>query len=1068
MTSFFTIAKIDLGDAELLITSDSAITLFKDSDSLEQMRFSTPCLGVSVPARSVDMVGRSASAGSASISLSTEIFDAIDYIASGGSIVGKEVEVRLVYDSEFYEDSYLGYRGVITSFKLDVDEGKVDLDIGPDFVSVDKSFPESKVGDEGRFPDAPEGTKSRAIPVIYGHVKKVPVPIVGFFGESARIAIASHHVYGSDEKRGFVKIGTTPKGDLKEHYEIQFRTDSLGQPYSYIDIPKDLWDDSIYLVELHGKTSSNGRAISRLGDTIQDLWLSYAGGSLRNFDAARVSKSTPLLNSIRVGLAITESVVGQSVIDIVAGRLQNMPVRLCYDRGLFAWESVFWPRVGSGSKPFTFGLDSVQRSSLEITPLDQIRNRFRFKMSFDAKFNETSETRMVDQSNSQSLMNSVSLFGETSIEEVDLSDATDKLGAGIAIDNIIRTRSNPRITITYSGCDSEFLNEALGGCWSITDESCGLNSAEFVLVSVAPEVQSGSVSLTFLSVEDVNTTLRKSRESALALVVSSISSESQSENNQSESENNQGEEQGQAQDPDRYGVYLQILQGSNDTAASIFTSASYVGIRTSEMNSGDLSEREGYEIILVNNANPWQVLVSHPTQTAAYGTEQYLSASRIPFEYTYMNIVKGRKEDVFTNMQVYPLDENFSRINGARFAVRGYMRLGELPVAIMNHNIKPDSDLISDKIGYAYLSISKSSVPMRPDPRTVDGVENQIRHFEYGHNIIWRNHPGLWPRGKLTGHHLAAFGNYNVGFDVTEDRLSDRLMLTTDITYFQDTYPGDGDNSRTFMRLSDEDIWKNDWYGESWSSFSEEARRQRYNRGDGLANGSNIGTQIAHPDVSGSTASGPSSFDTMSVIGFITPKILRRLGISEVILKGQAPLPTMKVSLVVLKFEESTFVHDQFNPSQNWNSIGAPFAVNSKKFIIQGGDTDKPYFVIGKREDASSTSERWWLFVTKIGHDTELDTSESMVISNNTRANQHTITPYSSLSGYHACALDTEFTFNIYDAIVEGTTELTDSNGKKWLVQQKHSTTSHSNSQMNHVFITPVNHSDEPGNFNWT
>lgn len=1062
MNQFFTIARIDLGSSEVLVTSDAPVTLLKDD---LEVSFSVPSLGITVPARSVDMIGTSASSGSATISLSTQTFDAIGHLASGGSIIRKEVEIRLAYDESNYEDCYLAYRGVVSSFDINVDEGSVNLNVGPDFVSVDKSFPESTVGDEGRFPDAPEGTKSRAVPVVYGHVKKMPVPIVGYFGESARLAIASHNVFGSLKKPGMVQIGTTPSGDLVDYYRVQTGNDDLGGYYSFIEIPKSIWDDSVYIVEMEGKTSSNGNAISRLGDMLNDLWSTYAGGSLRTLDSARISKSTNFLNSIRVGVAITESVSGQSVIDIVAGRFRNLPVRLCYDRGLFAWESVSWPSSNHGDGSFRFGIDSVQRSSMTITSLDQVRNRFRFKMSFDAKFNESSETRLVDQSNNPSLRTSVSLFGETPLEEIDLSDATDKLGAGIAIESIVRSRSNPRITVTYAGCDADFLREPLGKSWFITDKDAGLNSSSFVLVAVTPEVSSGTVSLTFISVDDVNTTLRKSRQASEVIVSSQQSSG--------------GEGGGQLEQPyqeNRYGVFLKCMNGP-DTTSSEFKAATYLGFRTPHTNftnSNDLSTREGYEIILRNTESSWLVLDPHPTATHPYAQRQYLSTARIPFEFTSNTLVKGNKDHIIPGLEVFPLDENFSRYpsSSTKFQVMAFMRVGQTIQAIINSSAKNPTHTVdlgsNNYIGYGTLSLTGRSGTFYHYPRTIDGVQNQIRYFDKGHNIIWRNTPDLWTATALPGIHHQFFGMWSNTFESRDSDLNSRCMLVTDIDYFSDTT---GRTSRSLQSLTDSDVWKNDFYGLDYGSMTSQELDSKVNLGS-AGIGANLGSQTSAAAVSGSTYTGPISYyDSMGVRGFITNRTLSRLGTNIQKFKGTDPYPTRSLKLQILKFPSTTFVNDRFNYPQHWDYIGAPFAQNNIKFIVQNSDTDKPYYVIGKLEDSSSTTEKYWLFVTKIGHDLEVDGSYSMEIRNPNGTNPHTITPTSTLSGYHLAGHVTSFTMTKYNAIVDGTTILTDSNSNKWLVQQKNSTVTNSSNNTfhyNHVFVTPVNHANEPGTFSWT
>tara|TARA_B100000927_G_scaffold278034_1_gene260289 strand:- start:41992 stop:45159 length:3168 start_codon:yes stop_codon:yes gene_type:complete len=1055
MKPFSTIVRMHLGGFYINMTTEGPVHIVDNEVDQNLMIFDVPVNGVTPPARSVDFIGTGVSSGSLQFAISLSDFDAISHIASGGKIIDSIVECKLVFDDRYYDECYTAFKGVVTSIQVDVEEHIVSINAGPAFKKVDTQFPATSVGDDKRFPDSPEGTRSRAIPVIYGMCRRVPVPIVAYLdsGKVARILLASHPVFGSRERPGFVQIGNNKLGDMVEYYEVSEGVDGLGAFYSYIDIPSEHWDDSVYIVSMFGKLSSSGGPIERLGDTLDDIWASYANASSEYFDSARARRASRKLNSIRVAMALTEAQNKQSVIDIVAGRLQNMPLRLSFDRGMFAWDAVFWPSSDQSSgNRVIFESNALQRGPVQITDTQSIANKFRFKMSFDARFQESSETRMVDHTSSNLLNLSKSLFGETSIEEIDISDASDKSGAGIAIDNIIRSRSVPRLTVSYSGMSPTLLDSELGQLWKIDDAEAGLRDSPAVLVGVKPEVETGTTSLSFVTLEDYYTTLRKSAQEIIE--VSAIAASNQQQEEQEEEE--------QEQETKRYGVYLQLTDTYGD-AASVFQSASYIGIRTHVTNSGDLSEREGYEVILENDGSYWQILESHPTQTSSIAKFQYIHASLIPFEYTSFNIVKGQKKNVLINMQVYPLDQNFARIATPRFNVKGFMRLGQTVLGIMNDDVQISTMLGSHKIGYGYLNVAGSGYGFSFLPRTIDGVENQIRYFEEGHNIIWRNHTGLWPREKLVGAALAAYGYQN--YWTTELQLSNRTMITTGLQYFTDTFPGAANNSRQFSSLTDEDIWKNDVYGLDYYGMTEAQRDALANQGKSFS-GSNNGRQVASGTVSGSTYTGPASYyGTIQVIGFITPSVLENLGSSQAIFNGQEAVPTRRTELVLLKFADTTFVNDIFNYPQNWSYIGESFNSNNMKFIHQGGDTDKPYLVAGKHEDASSTSERWWLFVSKIGHTTELDTSQSMVISTRSRAYEHTITPHSAVSGYHICAPDTEFTSTIYNSIVDGTTELTDSNGNKWLVQKKNSQT---HPAVNHAFVTPVNHSEDPGNFDWT
>ena len=861
MSHFISIAKIDLGDTNLLVTSDASVVMLKSQEDMEEMHFNVPSLGISVPARSVDMLGSSASSGSASIGISTEDFDVIGYIASGGSVLHKQVEIRLVYEDSFYEDSYLAYRGIISSFGVDPESGRVDFDVGPDFVSVDKSFPATTVGDEGRFPDSPDGTKSRAIPVIYGEVRKVPAPIVAYVqrGSKARLAVASHHIYGSNEKPGYVQIGSTPKGDLVEYYEVKTANDSLGGFYSYIDVPVEHWDDSIYIVNTWGKTSSNGRAISRLGDTLQDLWVSYAGGGSQSFDAARASRSALFLNSIRVGLAITESVSGQSVIDIVAGRFNSLPVRLCYDRGLFCWEAVSWPAVGTGSKSFTYGADSSQRSPLSVTQIDEIRNRFRFKMGFDAKFNETTETRTVDRSNSSILRQSVSMFGETSIHEVDLSDATDKLGAGIAIDSIIKSKSGPRITVSYSGCAPSFLDENLGEPWSITDGESGLRSASFVLVSVQPDVDSGTVSLTFISTEDVNTTLRKSKAAA-DIVVSSAPTQSS------------GSGGGSFEQARKYGVYL------GRTGANTWSAANYEYLKDAPLIAFEDKNSvtydgayNGFNCVVENNFN-WGA-------SSLSGGSLFPRYRYFPLEITNATVVHGDITKVIPNQRVMGLNADGSNYLGAtvnKAQVTGYMRFSYPVKALIMYGSFSHNDTDKNGIGWVTLN-SVSRMGMNTDAAGVPkSTFNSNNWFDYGTNYVAYKHIAT-TAGGLTAQSVFADASVSLSAGIrSADAPSHDQYVDNDVFWCANASVLYGD----FQNFSDEDMYMMDFNGVSVSDLQQDKTSVTNIKVNATSNSWSTYQPWSPGDTYYDTHYAASAYFNSNIVGFITEKNLQDLGIS--------------------------------------------------------------------------------------------------------------------------------------------------------------------------------------------
>lgn len=515
MSKPFSILMLLRGEGLELGFSDGELVEAQESPSSGKVySFGAGLMSLSVPERSISLSGKGSKSGSASASIPESEWDIIRSLKAGVVSAGVHCEFRYFEDGAYWVEAPILFSGFLSSAKLNAYDGTVDLSFGGAERIVNVQFPMKRVGDEGRFENPPEDTFDRILPVVYGTVLRYDIPAIGFDtsaggGGTVDVCIAAHPVYGSIERPGYVQIGNSDLGNMSPWYEVKNGVDLLGGSYSYITVSMDDWDDGIYARNVSGKLSQDSRPMDGLGDIAQDMWSTYSSKSEGTFDYVRSSYATPILNRFTVGMAFTEAVKGQTLFDVMAGRLGSLPFAFGAPIGLVGWDASIIPNDDTQeSGHLSFGVNVFERSDINIAGYDKIQNRFKASFQYDGVSEGNSLSFVIDETNSALCRTSQSMYGQSEYVELSAPDVITPSSVSAYISCEINKRAVPRMTVSYFCDDSSYLSAPLLSVYKVTDTEVGLDGALFFLEAVRPDIDNGGCLLTLRSVKSTESTLK--------------------------------------------------------------------------------------------------------------------------------------------------------------------------------------------------------------------------------------------------------------------------------------------------------------------------------------------------------------------------------------------------------------------------------------------------------------------------------------------------------------------------------------------------------------------------------
>lgn len=371
------------------------------------------------------------------------------------------------------------FRGRIRSpkWKLGDGFGELSFSVAPAEELGNIRFPPNVIGDEGRFPDAPEDSRGMACPIIYGTVRGLPLYRV----TATRWILAGHAVADSEVE---VMNGEESLGSKS----VSTSRDGLGGLYSYVTLPSGT-EGYLYAVEVTGPSDD------RVGAVLEHLVRTYGGPIINRLDLNQIIAARTDLNRMRCGFYVNEPVTDGSLLQLIKSRFEDQfPLQTTAFNGRQGWTPLLLPPPGE-AKPaasIVYGHSAHERGEVTELDADDVVAVVEAAYKVDGYAQGPTESiRVVSRA-------AVSRWGSTKIDRLDLPDVADSATARLIADNALRVRGKARWRIEYQQADAVLFDLPLLSLIEVTDLEIGLEDARFFLEAVRPR-EDGSCDVVLIS-----------------------------------------------------------------------------------------------------------------------------------------------------------------------------------------------------------------------------------------------------------------------------------------------------------------------------------------------------------------------------------------------------------------------------------------------------------------------------------------------------------------------------------------------------------------------------------------
>lgn len=455
-----------------------------------------------LPARSAPIFGVGVAEGSVRVLLQ---LPALDLWTRRDRVQPQQVIGRLYFwpEGEVLRPEHEIYRGALRSpdWALAVDDagnqvGSVTFDLAPPTRTADVAFPPAAVGDDGRFPDAPEGSAGQAVPVIYGTVRGVQlVPISDTAGDPVRLLVAGHAVVSASVtvRNG---EGTAIAGGP---YTVSMGTDGRGDVYSYVEVDAANYVDNLHAAQVTGWARPDGEALDRLGDVLLHLWTTYGGERFYELDRDRVFAARVRLNRFGIAAFFNERSDTGTVLRAIAGRIEpQFPVVFGFACGRFGWDATDLPEGDADpARVLTYGVDSSDRVGPSETSVDDVLTEFEIAYAYDGFEGGTTASKQADRDNNGACRGAESRWGRSAVSRFSAPDVADDDTAALLLADQVRRRTEVRLRVSYLGLDGTWTAVRLWEQVAVTDAECGWSEKAFIVEGRKPRLD-GRVDLTLV------------------------------------------------------------------------------------------------------------------------------------------------------------------------------------------------------------------------------------------------------------------------------------------------------------------------------------------------------------------------------------------------------------------------------------------------------------------------------------------------------------------------------------------------------------------------------------------
>lgn len=465
-------------------------TLIDPGDGTAPRFFGPGLIRASVPARSADfMTAQTSADGTASATIATESFDAWGLLRQGVRL--QRIMVRWWWwrEGQTLAEAVLVWRGQLSD--PDIGETTFSFKAKTGTREQDAPLPPGVIGDEGRFPDAPDSARAQAMPVIYGIVRNLPIYRISPDPGASPPAAATNVDF---LVCGHVAVQTatvvTDGQDMATPITgFFYGVDGRGQQYTYVTRPNTTpnWSTgSFHVTVAQGHVGPGGEVIQKLGDVLLHIVTTYGRERFLELDRDRIFAARSRLNRFTVGVIFNQPNSG-SVISLLRSRFEGrFPVSFSFVGGRFGWDYAGVPEPGPPVAEIVWKQNAHSRGNLVPVDASTLRSRFEIAYGVDpfAGGNTLSISR--DETSSGPCKRAHLKWGISTEQRLEVPDAANEATARLLAEDQIRRLTLRRVRTSYTCSEPDWINLPLFSRVHVTDPDRGWDGEPCLIEGITP------------------------------------------------------------------------------------------------------------------------------------------------------------------------------------------------------------------------------------------------------------------------------------------------------------------------------------------------------------------------------------------------------------------------------------------------------------------------------------------------------------------------------------------------------------------------------------------------------
>ena len=258
----------------------------------------------------------------------------------------------------------------------------------------------------------------------------------------------------------------------------------------------------VYASNVRGRLRSTGESFNRLGNVIEDMWLTFGGGVGESIDWDVVSRYKDRLNQYTVDLVLNERQKQQTLDRILSSRVsQSFPITFTSPRGKLAWICTSLPlNVPSPVRHLELNVELSQLKSLKETDRSKVINDISLSYGVDGKRTGQAITTSLNRHNSEICRASYDRWGPSQRKQINCPDTQSSVTANLIASEVANLSAGVRLSVMYRCYDITVTDIPIMSVITVTDEMAGFDEEEFWFLGYLYSADMSSIQIELLSV----------------------------------------------------------------------------------------------------------------------------------------------------------------------------------------------------------------------------------------------------------------------------------------------------------------------------------------------------------------------------------------------------------------------------------------------------------------------------------------------------------------------------------------------------------------------------------------